>query len=221
MQPVACVGAIETAHHEAVIVTGEFASLGRRDVQAAAPGQSIYHHFPAADIVSIPGAGELGDVQIPFVVSNARLGSGTAQRAARSDEHAQPILALCSDVIRILLKRTAGLLQSTHFSKRWSRDVDAVIEKVVFVFETKTQCTHPIQVVYTKQIIRFVQTCLRGYQARALVALETTIHQHASPPIRTGVVENTELVSRRRRILRPAKELDARIQLQPGKLWIG
>jgi hypothetical protein len=66
------------------------------------------------------------------------------------------------------------------------------IQKITFITEPKTQGTGAKSIVHTEQVVGFIQPNIFGHGAQALITLQTSVHQHAPPPIRTGVGKYSE-----------------------------
>ncbi|KVN51970.1 hypothetical protein WT13_32620 [Burkholderia anthina] len=187
------------------------------DIQAAADRERIDDHFPTAYVVIVSCAGELRDIQTPLIVGHACFRSCTAERAARCDEHREPVAAVRGDVVDILFQRPTDAFQFTDF-REWRRgEINAVVEKLSFVVELVTQGADAVEIVDAQQVIRFTEPSALRSKACTNVSLQPTVHQHAPPPIGAGIGERTERVSRRRWILWSFEEADAGIELNLGE----
>src|SRR5580765_4644775 len=192
MQSTPRADAVETLDEKGVMRVRVATCQAMRYAQAAGARQRLQDELPASHVVPIVHARKLRNPQLARRIGNARLRACTAERAARRDQHAKPLVAIGSGVVDVALERKARFLQLAQLHEGRCRHAVAVVEERSGIADSKAQRADTKCVVNPQQIVRLVKPGGLVGKPFALLPFQAPAHQQSPPTIRARIGKYAE-----------------------------
>ena len=153
-------GSIEAPRAERSVPAAEGKEPMLGDVNAGGAGELVEDPFACGHVPDVGVRRELGDPERPIVVSEARLGPGSAERAARRQEQREVVRLAGAPIPNRPLELPDSGDKLPQASQR--RNTDGVIVEVAAVRPTEAERAHSGQVGDTKEVLPLAQRPARS-----------------------------------------------------------